>query len=47
MGTEELSQRDEPLECKVCGSSEVECGTGEGRGRKTGIEVLRRSVIYH
>ena len=35
MGSEELSQREEPLECKVCGSSEVECGTGEGAETKT------------
>ena len=28
MGSEDLSQREEPLECIVCDSFEVECGTG-------------------
>ena len=35
MGSDGLSQREEPLECKVCGPSEVECGTGEGAEIKT------------
>ena len=35
MESDGLSQREEPLECKVCGPSEVECGTGEGAEIKT------------